>query len=88
METNTANQNDTVYALRYTCQERECYLTGIRGLFWSRHQARKTLRETMAAMAENGYQSTMTSPNNELVCMHSLTDNKELHLYIEPMKIE
>ena len=88
MEINTANSNNTVFALRYTYQERDSYITGTWGLYWSLPRARKILRETMATLRDNGYQCTIDSPNSELVCMYRLYDNREYHLYIEKMEIE
>lgn len=88
MEINTANSNNTVFALRYTYQERDSYITGTWGLYWSLPRARKALRDTMAALQRNDYKCTIDSPTTELVCMYRMTDNREYHLYIEKMEIE
>lgn len=83
METNTANEHRTVYAITYTCQDKTAYLAGLFEVYASRPRAVNAMKRTIQNMRDNGYSVLIDHPKTDHVILFNMAEEKEFHLFIE-----
>lgn len=83
METNTANEHRTVYAITYTCQDKSAYLAGLFEVYANYTRAANALKRTIRNMRDNGYSVLIDHPKSDHVILFNMAEEKEFHLFIE-----
>lgn len=87
METNTANENRTVYALTYTAQDMTAYCAGIFDIFETLPRAKKAVRDTINYLRDNGYGLVIDDPGKEHYILYHRNLQREYHLFIEKRQL-